>query len=217
MQNLAAPSIQTTKPAEDTYKFHSEHEAIESIVTRISTVAILGGAGWEENSQVYMDAFETAKILARNGYKVMNGGGPGVMKAATLGALAGGQEYLTAVTYHINYPHKNYEGTDPTNTFDNEIMTTDYFDRTKVMLENTELHIVFKGGTGTVSEFGMTWASSRIHEGHHKHIILFGDFWHEIVDVISKNMLIRPGELNLLTYCNNPQEVLAHIKKIESP
>lgn len=200
---------------DDKYTYHQSNYPIESIVTKINTISFLGGAGWDTDSGTYEDAYQTAKLLAKHGYQIMNGGGPGVMKAATLGAKAGGQEHVTCVTYHISYPHKNYEGTDPENTFDSEIMTTDYFDRTKVMLENSELHIVFKGGTGTVSELGMTWASSRIHEGHHKHIILYGDFWQDIIRVFAENMLIKQGELDLLTYCSTPEEVLAHIRYIE--
>lgn len=192
-----------------------DHEHIDSIVSKIKTIAFLGGAGWPDDSEVYNDAYNTAKLLAENGYKVVNGGGPGVMKACTLGAKAGGLDHITAVTYHISYPHKNYEGTDVENTFETEIMTTDYFDRTKVMLENSELHIVFNGGTGTISEFGMTWASSRIHEGHHKHIILFGKFWPNVIKAIEENMYIRPGEMHLLTYCNTPEEVIEEIRRIE--
>jgi predicted Rossmann-fold nucleotide-binding protein len=83
------------------------------------------------------------------------------------------------------------------------------------MLQNSDVHIVFKGSTGTISEFGMTWASSRIHEGNHKPIILFGEFWKEITDVITKNMLMRPGEVELLKICTTPQEVLEYIKDVE--
>jgi ribulose-phosphate 3-epimerase len=183
-------------------------------VYKIKKIAFLGGASWEENEQVFKDALETAKILAKNGYQIVDGGGPGVMRAATMGAHAGGGKAL-AVTYHPNKIKKNYEGVDPENQFDEEIITLDYFDRTKVMLQNSDVHIVFNGSSGTISEFGMTWASSRIHEGNHKPIILFGDFWEEIIKVLKKHMRIRPGEDQLLKICNTPQEVLSYIKSLE--
>ena len=90
----------------------------------------------------------------------------------------------------------------------------DYFDRTKVLLQNTDVHIIFRGGTGTISEFGMSWAISRIHEGHHTPIILFGEFWNEFISIIKKTMHMRPGEIELLKVVSKPEEVIEYIKSI---
>jgi predicted Rossmann-fold nucleotide-binding protein len=153
----------------------------------IKKIVFLGGATWEEDSQTFKDAFETAKLLAEHEYEIVNGGGPGVMRASTLGAKTVGGSVL-AITYH----------------------------RTKVLLQNSDLHIVFNGGTGTLSEWGMTWASSRIHAGNNKPIVLFGEFWKKILAVIKENMLIRPGEMELLKICTTPQEVLDYIEHLNS-
>ncbi len=176
-------------------------------------IAFLGGASVPETDRIYTDAVETARLLAVNGHHIVNGGGPGIMKASTVGAHMAGKKVL-AVTYHPNHKHANFEGVDPTNNFDEEVITLDYFDRTKVMLENADVHILFKGGTGTISEFGMTWASSRIHEGHHKPIILFGDFWHDIVVAFEKYMLMRDGEADLLKIVTTPQAVLEYVDSL---
>jgi uncharacterized protein (TIGR00730 family) len=184
-----------------------------SIQQNIKKIAFLGGAAWKPEDEVFMDAYNTAKLLAENGYGIVNGGGPGVMRAATLGAHDGGGKAL-AVIYHPNHKHQNYEGTDPENKFDEEVVTLDYFDRTKVMLQNSDVHIVFKGGTGTISEFGMTWASSRIHEGHHKPIILFGDFWNHIIEEFKDHMLMREGELELIKILTTSTQVLEYIKSL---
>ncbi len=178
---------------------------------KIKKVGILGGASWEKGDEVYEDAYLVSKLLAENGYEIVNGGGPGVMRASTEGAKEGGAKVL-AITYHPNKPKKNYEGIDPLNHFDEEVITLDYFDRTKVLLQNTDLHIVFKGASGTISEFGMTWASSRIHEGNNKPIILYGSFWKEILDCIDKNMELRPDERELMQVCGTPQDVLDYVK-----
>lgn len=180
---------------------------------KVKKIAFLGGGAWEPQDSVYKDAFETAKLLAQNGYEVVNGGGPGVMKAATTGAHAGGGKVLS-ITYHPNKPKKHYEGVDPENDFDEEIITLDYFDRTKVMLQNTNVHIVFNGSIGTISELGMTWISSWIHEPNYKPIILFGSFWHELINVIKKNMLVKHGEENMFKICVSPQEVLDYVKSL---
>lgn len=180
----------------------------------VRKVAFLGGAAWKPQDPAYKDAYTTAKLLAQNGYEIVNGGGPGVMRAATLGAHEGGGKAL-AVTYHPNKPKRHYEGVDPENTFDEEVLTLDYFDRTKVMLQNTDIHIVFNGSIGTLSEFGMTWVSSWIHDPNYKPIILYGGFWQEFIAVIRKNMVLTKSEDNLLKICNSPEEVLDYIKSLE--
>lgn len=190
----------------------SQPEEKEKILKR---VAILGGAAWKETDETYIQAFDTAKLLAENGYEIFNGGGPGVMKAATKGAHAGsGQAF--AITYRPNKAKRHYEGTDPTNDAEIEIVTLDYFDRTKVLLQNTDIHIVFKGSIGTLSEFGMSWINSWIHEPNSKPIIMFGDFWNEILDTIQKNLLIKPAERQMLKICATPEEVLEYLNSLNN-
>ncbi len=183
-------------------------------MTRKVKVAFLGGSAFQPQDQTFKDTFEVAKLLAKNGYVVVNGGGPGVMRAATLGASAAGR-YAQVITYHPNKPKTHYEGIDLDNIFDDEIITLDYFDRTKVMLQTTDIHIVFKGSIGTLSEFGMTWVSSWIHEPNAKPIILYGDFWQEILDVFKKNLLILNNETDLFKICTTPEQVLNYIEKLE--
>lgn len=174
----------------------------------------MGGAAWKEDSEVFQQAFGIAKLLALNGYEIVNGGGPGVMRASTMGGKAGGGKTLV-ITYHPNKPKRHYEGIDPLNRADEEIITLDYFDRTKVMLQNSDVHIIFNGSLGTLSEFGMTWISSWIHEPDHKPIIMFGKFWNDILDAMQKHMLITGQERAMLKVCNTPQEVLDYIKSFD--
>ena len=42
----------------------------------IKKIAFLGGAAWKEDELPYKGAFDTAKLLAENGYEIINGGGP---------------------------------------------------------------------------------------------------------------------------------------------
>ena len=179
----------------------------------ITSIAFLGGAGWKSEDKTYQDAYDVAKLLAENGYKVLNGGGPGVMRASTLGAQAGGGR-VVAITYHPNKPKRHYESVDQENTFDEEIITLDYFDRTKVMLQTVDMHIVFNGSIGTMSELGMSWVSSWIHEPQNKPIVLYGDFWQHFIDYVKTNMLLKNGEEHILKICTTPQEVLEYITSL---
>ena len=71
------------------------------------------------------------------------------------------------------------------------------------------------GGTGTISEFGMAWGLARLYFGHHKPLILYGDFWKNIIQAFKENMLLRPEELRVFKIVNNPDGVLNAIKEFE--
>ena len=190
------------------------NEQNQTQAKKVKKIAFLGGSAWKENEAAYMGAKETAKLLAENGYEIYNGGGPGVMRASTIGGHEGGGE-VTAVTYHPNKKKRHYEGVDLENKFDDEILTLNYFDRTKVMLENTDVHIVFNGSLGTLSEFAMTWILSWIHEPNNKPIILYGEFWHEFVAWMKSRMYLRDKEDRIIKICITPEEVLEYIKELE--
>jgi predicted Rossmann-fold nucleotide-binding protein len=110
----------------------------------------------------------------------------------------------------------HFEGRDPENLFDIEIKTETYLERTLVLMREGQVYIVFNGGTGTISEFGMAWGLARLYFGHHKPLILYGDFWHEIIEAFKKNMLLRPEELQVFKIVNTPQGVLEAIKEFEA-
>lgn len=192
----------------------SMHDSLNKM-KKIRKIAFLGGAAWKETDQPYIDAFNVAKILAENGYDVVNGGGPGVMRASTLGAQAGGGKTL-AITYHPNKPKRHYEGVDLENNFDEEVKTLDYFDRTKVMLQAVDMHIVFNGSIGTMSELGMSWVSSWIHEPNNKPVVLFGAFWQHFLDYVKTYMYLKNGEEHILKICTTPEEVLEYVHSLDS-
>jgi len=188
----------------------------DEITKQYNSVAFLGGAEIKAEDQTYIDAYETAKKVAQLGLTVYNGGGPGVMRASTEGAKSVNGKVI-GVTYHPTAPHPYYEGVDPLNHFDKEIVTLDYFERTKQLLLLSDIHIIFRGGTGTISEFGMTWASSRIRTGEERPIILFGDFWNMILDSFRKHMYMRPGEFRLYKIVTTPEGAIAQILDLMNP
>lgn len=175
----------------------------------VDRVAIFGFADAPEGSQLYKEAFDSARVLAQAGYLVVNGGGPGVMRAATEGAHAGGGK-VTGVTF---YPKEmiRYEGKDPLNQVDEEVITQNYVDRTLRLLERGQVYVIFNGGTGTISEFGMAWGLARLYFGHHKPMILYGNFWREIMEAFKKNMHLREGDLTVFKIATTPHEVLLNI------
>lgn len=179
----------------------------------IHQVAIFGSSHTEENSALYNKAFTVCHRLAEVGYVVVEGGGPGVMRAASLGAKAGGGKVI-GVTFQAD-PKMHFEGRDPRNKFDIEIKTKNYLERTLTLLKEGQIYVIFQGGTGTISEFGMAWGLAKLYFGHHKPLILFGKFWENIMKAFKDNMILRPEELEVYKIVESADGVLQAISDFE--
>lgn len=179
----------------------------------IHKVAFFGDAAVSERSQPYKDAYKTAQILAKNGYVVVNGGGPGVMNAATLGAESAGGETLS-VTFYPKHA-TGFEGRYLDNTTDKEIKTGNYIERMFKLMEHSDIFLIFKGGTGTISELGTAWVLAKLYYGHHKPFILVGKFWRPIISAFKKNMLIDAKEMDVFEIIDDIEDILPAIRKLE--
>lgn len=179
----------------------------------IKTVTCLGFAGALPEDPLFKDAYEVGKALAQNGYVVANGGGPGVMRATTEGAKSVGGR-VVGVTF---YPKDmaNFEGRDKNNRIDEEIKTNNYLERTLKLLETGQAYVVFRGGTGTISEFGMAWGLASLYFGHHKPLILYGKFWEDIMVAFMSHMRMRPEEFQVYRVAKTPEEVIKSLELFE--
>ena len=179
----------------------------------IQYVAIFGFADASENDELFKSVREVTKELAEAGYVVVDGGGPGVMRAATIGAKEGGGKVIGVTLYSEDIP--NFEGRDPKNLFDQEIKTTNYVERTLALMRSGQVYVVFNGGSGTISEFGMAWGLAKLYFGHHKPLILYSKFWENIIEAFKDNMLLRPQEEKVYKIVSTPEGVLDAINDFE--
>jgi len=179
----------------------------------IKNVAFFGDANISETDETYKAAFDVAEASAKEGYVIVDGGGPGVMKAATSGAVKGGGKTISVTFDPVNAP--GYEGKYIENVTDTEIVTTNYIERMFKLMEYGDVFIIFKGGSGTISEFGAAWVLAKLYYGHHKPFILFGEFWTEVIDVLRRNMNIDSNEYSVFEICKDKEEVLRAIQKFE--
>jgi uncharacterized protein (TIGR00730 family) len=181
---------------------------------KIKQISYFGFADAAPNDPLYKEAYECAKFLAKKGFVTINGGGPGVMRAVSEGAKAVGGKAI-GVTF---YPEDitNYEGRDPENPMDEEVEAKNYLERTMKLLELGDAYVIFRGGTGTISEFGMAWGLARLYFGHHKPLILYGEFWNEIIKDFKKNMRIRPEDLKVYKVVKTPLEAYKAITIFEN-
>ena len=180
---------------------------------KIQKVTFLGYADAKEADDPFEAAHDVARLCAQKGITVVNGAGPGVMKASTLGAHEAGGKAI-GITFHPK-DIPMFEGRDETNPVDQLVVMENYVARTLKLLEVGQVHIIFNGGTGTISEFGMAWGLARLYFGHHKPLILFGDFWHEIIFAFTKGMYIRPEERHVFKIVNSPQAAIDAIDEFE--
>jgi len=179
----------------------------------IKNIAFFGYTEVTTKDKLYQEAFNVAQLLASKGYVIVNGGGPGVMAASTKGAQSVGGETLAISFYPQNAP--GFEGKYPKNITDKEIKTGNYIERMFKLLEHGDCYVIFKGGTGTLSEFATAWCLGRLYFGCHKPFILYGNFWHKIIKVFKENLFLRGEEEKIFTIVNTPNEVLPAIKKLE--
>lgn len=187
----------------------TDHKKAEGI----DRVTFFGYSDTKPEDVLYHEVVCTGQALAKYGYTIVDGGGPGVMEAATVGAKLAGGKVIGVTFYPKNAEH--FEGRDMKNIMDEEIITHNYVERTITLLERGQVYVIFNGGTGTISEFGMAWGLARIYFGHHKPLILYGEFWPEIIGAFKKNMKLRPEELKVFKYANNPHDVLTAIAEFD--
>ena len=131
---------------------------------KIQKVTFLGYADAKEADDPFEAAHDVARLCAQKGITVVNGAGPGVMKASTLGAHEAGGKAI-GITFHPK-DIPMFEGRDETNPVDQLVVMENYVARTLKLLEVGQVHIIFNGGTGTISEFGMAWGLARLYFGH---------------------------------------------------
>lgn len=179
----------------------------------IDSVAIFGYADTDKKDRLFQHVYKVAQGLAEAGYTVVNGGGPGVMLAASMGAKEAHGKVIGVTLYPKDMP--NFEGKDPKNMMDIEIKTDNYLERTLTLLKEGQVFVIFQGGTGTISEFGMAWGLARLYFGHHKPLILYGNQWKDIIKAFKKNMLLRPEELKVFKIVDSPDGVLDAIAQFE--
>lgn len=179
----------------------------------IHKVAFFGDAAVSTESETYKQAYESAKILASQGFVIVNGGGPGVMEAATNGAESVKGETVT-VTFYPKFA-TGFEGKYVGNEADKEIATPNYIDRMFTLMAESDIFLIFKGGTGTISEFGTAWVLGKLYYGHHKPFILVGSFWRPIVFAMQENLLLDKNEMNVFEIIDEVKDILPSIEHLE--
>jgi uncharacterized protein (TIGR00730 family) len=170
-------------------------------------VTVFGSARMSPKDRYYKAAIELARGLAKHNLAIITGGGPGIMEAANKGAaLAKGR----SVGLNIMLPNEQ-KG----NRFANIPINFHYFFARKVCFVKYSIAFVFMpGGFGTLDEFFEVLTLVQTRRIPEFPMILFGRaHWNGLVKwmkstIQEKAGYISPGDLDLFTITDDPQEAI---------
>ena len=177
-------------------------------------ITVFGSARFDEEHRYYQMARCVGQELAKTGYTVVTGGGPGIMEAANRGAKEGGG---LSVGCNILLPHEQ----EP-NPYLDRCIEFDYFFVRKVMLLKYSVGFIFMpGGFGTMDEVFETATLIQTGKMNNFPMVAMGtDYWVELIDFIQKAMLregtIRDGEVEVFQ-TDSPAEAVSYISQMVEP
>ncbi len=170
-------------------------------------VSIFGSARTPRTDPYYQQARQLGSMLAKEGFAVITGGGPGIMEAANRGASeAGGQ----SIGLNITLPHEQVP-----NPYAGIQIDFRYFFARKVMfLKYASGFVCFPGGFGTMDEFFEAMTLIQTDKVENFPVVLVGsEYWTALLDWIREHMgtkahYISPGDLDLCTVTDDLDEVV---------
>lgn len=176
---------------------------------------IFGSARTPVGDPAYRAAVDVGARLAREGYAVITGGGPGIMEAANRGARGAGG---LSIGCNIELPHE--QGTN--GYLDLSINFRYFFVRKTMFMKYAEGFVIFPGGFGTMDELFEALTLIQTGKVRNFPLVLFGsDYWQGLLDWLRATMFasayISPGDVELLTVTDDPEEAVAVIVKSRQP
>ena len=189
-------------------------QGFEDLAHITNGVAVFGSARTHPDDPVYQAARETAALLARSGFAVITGGGPGIMEAANRGAFeAGGM----SVGCNIELPHE--QGANPYLTL--SLKFKYFFVRKMMFVKYSDAFIIFPGGFGTFDELFEALTLIQTRKIRNFPVVLYGsEYWFGLLDWIRGPVLgegkISEHDLKLLHLADSPAQIVEIISRSRS-
>ena len=172
-------------------------------------VSIFGSARTKPGTIYYEKSVEIAAALAKEGFGIITGGGPGVMEASNKGAKQVGG---VSVGLNIALPHEQYAN--PYIDHDKNFSFNYFFVRKVMFLKFSQGVVLMPGGFGTMDEMFETLTLIQTGKIAKVPIVLYGtDFWTGLMDWIKTTMCekegnIHPEDLELIKITDDILEIV---------
>ena len=174
-------------------------------------VTVFGSARFDERHEYYRLAREIGARIARAGFTVMTGGGPGIMEAANRGAKdVGGR----SIGCNIVLPKEQRP-----NAYLDRWLTFRYFFVRKVMLvKYSYAFVVMPGGFGTMDEIFETATLIQTGKIRNFPIVLMGvDYWQPLRQLLAhmvETRTIDAQDLERLVFTDSPDEAMSVVHRL---
>jgi uncharacterized protein (TIGR00730 family) len=170
---------------------------------------VFGSARFPEDHPYYALAREVGGRLARMGFTVMTGAGPGIMEAANRGAKESGG---FSVGCNIALPEEQ-----KLNTYLDRAVTFQYFFVRKVMLvKYSYAFVVMPGGVGTLDELFESLTLIQTKKIADFPVVLMGkEYWQPLLEMMQKMVAagtVGQEDLSLLLVTDSVHEAMKHIE-----
>ncbi len=177
------------------------------------SATVWGGTRVDTDDHYYKEAEKLGRLLSRENYAVVSGGGPGIMEAANKGAY---EAKGNSVGINIQLP----EG-QRVNKYANKKIGFHYFFTRKVMMSMvSSVYVFFPGGYGTLDEFFEMIVLSQTRKFSHKVLIIAmgKEYWQPLFDWLEKEVYRKRGaidkkDLRLFEIVDSAEEAMKIIKK----
>ncbi len=181
-------------------------DSFETLSAAGPAVTIFGSARLPASDPYYKIAVDISQKLALHNLAVITGGGPGIMEAANRGAAKAKGK---SIGLNIELPHEQ-KG----NRYANIPINFHYFFSRKVCFVKYSISFIFMpGGFGTLDEFFEVLTLVQTKRISSFPLILVGStFWKGLIGwmerTLEKNKLVSPGDTDLFTVTDDPDEVV---------
>ncbi len=179
-------------------------EGFDALAAVEKAVTIFGSARIHEGDPYYAKARELAGLLAKEGFAVITGGGPGIMEAANRGCHEAGG---LSIGCNIELPHEQ-----AVNPYVDLGVEFRYFFARKVMfVKYADGFAIFPGGFGTLDELFESLTLIQTGKIRHFPVVLIGtEYWAGLLGWIRAEAVARgnvsPQDLDLMKCTNDMHE-----------
>lgn len=176
-------------------------------------VALFGSARIREGDEDYNNVYTIARELARSGFDIVTGGGPGLMQAANAGHQSvPGESHSIGLNIRLPFEQDANRYLDIKKEFDR------FSERLDRFMSLSDAVVVAPGGIGTILELFYAWQLIQVEHVCETPIILFGDIWSGLMEWLRSDVLDRrlfdPGDMHNVFHVKSVEQVISIIRRV---